>query len=101
MALHGHPFGFRCLFAGALALLLLLGGAMGCRAPEGGEESVEAGAPDGSGEDGPPPWILASIEQPRGLLRNEPEATPGYVLFSQLTGDTTYLIDREGQVVHT
>ena len=93
--------GFLYLSAGPLALLLLLAGAVGCQGPEGTGDAVDAGAPDGSGEDGPPAWILASIEQPRGLLRNEPEATPGYVLFSQLTSDTTYLIDREGQVVHT
>ncbi len=49
----------------------------------------------------PPAWILAAAEQPRGLLRNEAGATPGYVLFSPFSSDKTYLVDLEGRVVHT
>ena len=48
-----------------------------------------------------PGWIRAALVEPRGLVRNDPGATPGYVLFTQLTSDTAYLIDLEGQVVHT
>ncbi|MGH9324143.1 MAG: aryl-sulfate sulfotransferase [Vicinamibacteria bacterium] len=65
----------------------------------------EAEKPDGSnaeGEDkGPPAWILAAVEQPRGLVRNEPGASPGYVLFTQFSADKTYLVDLDGRVVHT
>ncbi|MEE8218602.1 MAG: aryl-sulfate sulfotransferase [Vicinamibacteria bacterium] len=44
---------------------------------------------------------LPRNDGPRGLIRNEPGATPGYVLFAPILSDTTYLIDQEGQVVHT
>jgi hypothetical protein len=40
-------------------------------------------------------------EGTRGLLRREPELAEGYVLFSPLLSTTTYLIDRQGRVVHT
>ena len=43
----------------------------------------------------PPPRM------PRGLVKNLPGATPGYVLFNPLLSDTTYLVDNEGRVVHT
>jgi hypothetical protein len=39
--------------------------------------------------------------EPRGLRLNTPEAEPGYVLYGPLLGDTTYLIDANGTVVHT
>jgi hypothetical protein len=52
-------------------------------------------------ESGPPAWIRASLVQPRGLIRNEPGVAPGFVLFTQLTSNTAYLIDLEGRVVHT
>ena len=44
----------------------------------------------------PPPPLF-----PRGLVVNEPGATPGYVLFNPLVSDTTYLVDNQGFVVHT
>jgi len=42
----------------------------------------------------PPPLL------PRGLIRNEPGATPGYVLFNPSLSDTAYLVDNEGRAVH-
>ena len=42
----------------------------------------------------PPPLL------PRGLIRNAPGATPGYVLFNPSLSDTVYLVDNEGRVVH-
>ncbi|MEZ5064276.1 MAG: aryl-sulfate sulfotransferase [bacterium] len=39
--------------------------------------------------------------QTLGLLRNEPGAYPGYTLFETLVYPTTYLIDMNGEVVHT
>jgi hypothetical protein len=83
----------------------------GCTGPDAPAMSSELG-PAGSdqstgvagGEDskqGPPGWIRAGLVQPHGLIRNLPEASPGYVLFTQLTSDTAYLIDLEGRVVHT
>jgi hypothetical protein len=62
---------------------------------------VGAAAGNDEAEEGPPQWIRASLVQPRGLIRNDPGATPGYVLFTQLTSNTAYLIDLEGRVVHT
>jgi hypothetical protein len=37
----------------------------------------------------------------RGLVLHRQGAAPGYVLFSPLLSTTTYLIDRDGEVVHT
>jgi hypothetical protein len=37
---------------------------------------------------------------PRGLITNRPEAAEGFVLFSPVLSDTTYLVDNEGRVVH-
>lgn len=97
----------------AFLSLLLLTGAFGCGgntpvnespAPGRRAESDAAGkdkGPAAAKEKGPPAWIPASLEQPRGLVKNEPGAAPGYVLFTQLTSDTTYLVDLEGRVVHT
>ncbi len=39
--------------------------------------------------------------EPRGLRLKTAAASPGYVLFAPLTSDTTFLIDNDGQVVHT
>jgi hypothetical protein len=38
---------------------------------------------------------------PRGLVRKEPGVTPGYVLFNPLLSDTAYLVNNDGEVVHT
>ena len=39
--------------------------------------------------------------QTTGLFFNDPGASDGYVLFAPNTSNTTYLIDRDGNVVHT
>ena len=38
---------------------------------------------------------------PKGLIRNEAGALPGYTLFSPLTLESTFLVDLDGRVVHT
>ena len=44
---------------------------------------------------------LAGIDAERGLRTHDAtRTTPGYVMFSPLVSDTTYLVDRNGQVVH-
>ena len=40
-------------------------------------------------------------EVPRGLRVKKNSVTPGYALFAPSLSDTTYLIDTDGQVVHT
>ncbi len=87
--------GSRLLFTAVAHFeVLLLACALGC----GGSAPVEEEAKK---PEGPPPWILAAVEQPRGLIRSEPGAAPGYVLFTQFTSDKTYLADLAGRVVHT
>ncbi len=49
----------------------------------------------------PPPRNFGRLGVTRGLLDKTPAATPGYVLFNPLKSATTYLIDLDGQVVHT
>ncbi len=43
---------------------------------------------------------LAALDVPRGLRVNEASATPGYVLFTPMISDTSYLVNRHGEVVH-
>ena len=89
-----------------IGLMFIACGGPGKPPSDASRASPSAGPADPSTSDAgphehPPEWIRASLVQPRGLLRNEPEASPGYVLFTQLTEDTSYLVDREGRVVHT
>jgi len=44
---------------------------------------------------------LGRLDAQRGLLEKTGAATPGYVLFNPFKSATTYLIDKDGQVVHT
>jgi hypothetical protein len=44
---------------------------------------------------------LRAQDRKVGLMLNEEGAYPGYTLFSQLSGRTTYLIDNDGMVVHS
>jgi hypothetical protein len=53
---------------------------------------------DAPSRDVPPsPPVL----HPRGLVTNEPGVSPGYVLFNPLLSDTTYLVNNDGEIVHT
>ncbi len=74
----------------------IIAGLIGCAAPDAGDDAGEEAPPKP-----PPPWVVASTEQPRGLISNQPGATVDYVLFSQLTAGMSYLVDREGRAVHT
>ena len=38
---------------------------------------------------------------PRGLVTRLPTVTAGYVLFSPILSTTVFLVDNDGQVVHT
>ena len=82
----------RAHWLGVLCLTLTLALAMACGgdAPEA-EESVE---------DVTAPAAPERAERPSGVIVSEPGATPGYVLFTPLLSDTTYLVDNEGLVVH-
>ena len=43
----------------------------------------------------------AAEAPPVGLIRNEPGVSPGYVLFSPLKSTDTFLVDNQGEVLHT
>ena len=59
-------------------------------------------AADGSVDTETAPALAAADDQPRGLLLNTPAAHSGYVFFSPLISDTTYLVETvSGAVVHT
>ena len=58
--------------------------------------------PESAGDDSAPDGTTVEKgEVPRGLRLKTAEMTPGYVYFSPLLSDTTYVIDSDGQVVHT
>lgn len=59
--------------------------------------TVSCGAPPVNKGDAAPP----DVERPSGLIVKKPGASPGFVLYSPLLSDTTYLIDADGLVVHT
>ena len=91
-----------------ISLLLLIGaltacGGNGTDAEVSGAASPDAAAAEPAGDnEGPPPrWVLDANATPRGLLRNEAGATPGYVLFATFQSELTYLVDTQGRVVHT
>ena len=66
----------------------LVGAILGCTCGPGNEPAggSAAGAPTAAG---------------RGLVRNLPGSADGYVLFTPILSYTTFLIDKEGRVVHT
>ncbi|SVA82736.1 uncharacterized protein METZ01_LOCUS135590, partial [marine metagenome] len=49
----------------------------------------------------PGPEGVFDLDEPRGLRLKADELAPGYVLFSPILSGTTYLINMDGQVVHT
>ncbi|MCZ6640760.1 MAG: aryl-sulfate sulfotransferase [Gammaproteobacteria bacterium] len=55
--------------------------------------------PPASGE-GTDSIELAGLNEQRGVRVNDAGNTAGYILFTPLLSDITYLIDREGRVVH-
>lgn len=44
--------------------------------------------------------FTVSVLHARGLIINEPEAFPGYTLYTPLRSTETYLLDMEGNIVH-
>ncbi len=83
-----------------LSFVLLTVGVFACSSPPPADEAAKK---PGAAEtpEAPPPWMATAFEQPRGLLRSEAGAAPGYMLFSPFNSDTAYLVDLEGHVVHT
>ena len=77
------------IFAILLVLILL----PGCAGSESGGTADGDSARDSAAAD--------KEDIPRGLRVKTAEVTPGYIYFSPLLSDTTYLIDSDGQVVHT
>ena len=66
------------------------------------ESADAASADDSTGDEAePPPRNFARLGEQRGLLSRTDAATPGYVFFNPLVSDTTYLVNLDGQVVHT
>jgi hypothetical protein len=43
---------------------------------------------------------IAGNRAKRGLISKSESATPGYILFSPYTGTTTFLMDKDGKIVH-
>ena len=78
---------FKALFCLAMAGVLIT--PIGC----GSSTSTESGSVGEAAD--------AVAETPRGLRVKHAGATPGYVLFAPLLSGTTYLIDEDGQVVHS
>ena len=60
----------------------------------------EEAAPAPTSEDEAVGPMAAIPELDRGLVTHEPGVSDGYLLFTPLLSDTTYLMDNDGQVVH-
>lgn len=80
-----------------LGLLLLTA----CGGSETPEAPVANDTAEGEGDAPPPRWIVQATEMPRGLVSKTDGAAPGYVLFGQFSSALTYLVDIDGNVVHT
>ena len=95
------------LAAVVAAMLLLPGDSAIAQAPAKGAPAKgkfgkgkfkgKAGKGKGKGKGG----FAADIDYPRGLIKKTDLATPGYVLFAPLNSVTSYLVDINGQIVHT
>jgi hypothetical protein len=44
---------------------------------------------------------LNALEVQRGLIENKETSTPGYILFEPTSSTSTYLMDKQGNIVHT
>ena len=83
---------------GALAMIV---GLWNCGVPL---DVPEAPPPDATvldAEESPAEADADTASEPRGLRVNAAQTSPGYVFFNPLLSRTTYLVDVEGQVVHT
>ena len=81
----------------------LMGTLFACGEPEAPAPPPAAPAPPAAAAPAEPPrpdLLVPPPLLPRGLIRNDPSATPGYVLFHPSLSDTAYLVDNEGRVVH-
>lgn len=63
-------------------------------------------APSGNLEEAPSrpeeaPPDVGGLQMPRGLISKTEAVTPGYVMFTPLNSDNTFLINLDGEVVHT
>ena len=88
-------------------LILLVGLVLACSeseapappaAPAASLEPPVAQAPTAAPR---PDLFVPPPRAPRGLIKNTPGATPGYVLFNPSMSGTVYLVDNDGRVVHT
>lgn len=64
------------------------------------EKIGQSDSPAETPADEPDPRVLAGLDEPRGVRTKAASAGSGYVIFSPLCDDITYLIDRDGLVVH-
>jgi len=98
-----------------LVLLIAMGACQGPTASENESATTDAAiAGAGPAEEAPAPGAegdaaaeqmqrflaLGRLDAKRGLLEKTEAATPGYVLFNPIISAETYLIDKDGQVVH-
>jgi hypothetical protein len=86
----------------AFAALALVSTLLACGEPEAAPPPAEPAQPPPSAPAAPPRAGLGvpPPRAPRGLIRNEPGATPGYVLFQPSGAGTVYLVDNDGRAVH-
>ncbi len=79
--------------------IMLLG--MHCSGPS--TDTEVSSASDSTASPGLPPDLIkmAGLDLERGVHLNSAESTPGYIIFSSLSADDVYMIDKEGNVVHT
>ena len=94
---HGRP-AHSLVIPVALAMVVAL---WSCGAPA---DVPEAPPPDETVPDAtesPAEADAGAASEPRGLRVNTAQTSPGYVFFNPLLSRTTYVVDVEGQVVHT
>ncbi len=95
---HDCRSNFLCTLV-VFAVFVMAIGVAGC---VGAEESPEPTITDAAETEAEPDGIPEPIDHgPRGLTMSTPQAAPGYVVFNPLLSLTTYMVDLEGNVVHS
>ena len=82
-------FRFRIFFVLGIGVCIVGGMSLGC-------SNCENHSSPNSQEESKPSAEPGQV----GLVLNDPRAAPGYTLLNPMTSNKTYLIDREGHVVH-
>ena len=80
-----------------LSLCALVVMSIGCSQPTASDKTAEEPVKEWAAED---IRDIPALQAKRGLVKNTDEATPGYVMFHASGSTSTYIANKEGEIVH-